>query len=103
MNAPSLFMVTVTAEIRWPSGAAGPAADSLIADLMSRDDIVTARVGHPTVFRLDVSSTAQQTAEQWARDVGITVTTRLGLLSDSITAQAVAEATRSAGPISAAN
>ena len=103
MNASRLFIVTVTAEIRWPSGALGSTADTLITDLMSRDDIVTARVGHPTVFRLDVSSTAQYTAEQWARDVGIKITTRLGLLSDSITAQAVAEATRSAGPISAAN
>ena len=96
-------MVTVTAELRWPSGTLGSVADALITDLMSRDDIVTARVGHPTVFRFDVSSASQQAAELWARDVGIEVTTRLGLLSESITAQAVAEATRSAGPISAAN
>ena len=103
MSGQRWFVVTVTAEIVWPAGAFGSAADTLVTDLMSRDDIVTARVGRPTVFRLDVSSTARHLAEQWARDVGIEVTTRLGLLSDTITAQAVAEAARSVGPISEAN
>lgn len=103
MNSPRWFIVTVTAEIMWHSDALGSTADMLITDLMSRDDIVTARVGNPTVFRLDVSSTSHHTAEQWAKDVGIEVTTRLGLLSNTITTQAVAEATRSVGPISDAN
>ena len=103
MSGQRWFVVTVTAEIMWPDGALGATADTLITDLMSRDDIVTARVGRPTVFRLDVSSTSQHQAEQWARDVGIKVTSRLGLLSDTIASQAVAESARSVGPISEAN